>query len=318
MTSLKDLAKNLRGESLVAIICHIRPDGDALGSAVALKNALSEIGVTAHAFCDDTVPEKFDFIIRSEDILNTPLKENYSALIAVDCADVSRLGEYANDFLSHKNTFNIDHHLSNNSYAKYNYVIENPSNALNIFDIIKELGAPISVKTANLLQMGIMTDTGNFTHQDVGSRAHIVTAELIEKGANLNEIYFNTFKRQTKARAKVFGIVMGKLRYFHNDRLCIATVFEKDMADAGMHPSETEGFVDFIMGIDGVEVGACVMEMGKDKYKISLRSKGVNVNAVASSFGGGGHFLASGCQINSEYEDVIDKLSFAVSRELID
>jgi phosphoesterase RecJ-like protein len=93
---------------------------------------------------------------------------------------------------------------------------------------------------------------------------------------------------------------------------------QKDVESCGAHPSETEGFVDFIMGIDSVEVGATVMEMGENKYKISLRSKGVNVNAVAGSFGGGGHILASGCQINGEYEEVIDKLSFAVSRELID
>lgn len=318
MTSLKDLTKNLRSQSLVAIICHIRPDGDALGSACALKNALNDIGIKAHAFCDDVIPEKFDFIIGKNDISNAPLSENYSAIISVDCADISRLGVYANDFLAHKNTFNIDHHISNNSYAKYNYICDEPSNALNIYQIIVELGAPISQHTANLLQMGIMTDTGNFTHQDVDKKAHLVTAELIDKGANLNEIYYHNFKKQTKARAKLFGMVMSKLRYFNQDRLCVATIFQKDLQSTGAHQSETEGFVDFIMGIDGVEVGACVMEMGENKYKISLRSKGTNVNAVALSFGGGGHLLASGCQINSEYEDVLDKLSFAVSRELID
>lgn len=318
MTNLKDLVNKLRSQKLVAIICHIRPDGDALGSACALKNALNSMGITARAFCDDVIPEKFSFLIDKEDISSDALSQNYSALISVDCADITRLGAYANDFLAHKNTFNIDHHISNNSYAKFNYVCEKPSNALNIYQIIVELGAPISKQTANLLQMGIMTDTGNFTHQDVDKEAHLVTAQLIEKGANLNEIYYNTFKKQTKARAKLFGMVMSKLRFFHQDRLCVASMFQKDFELTGAHQSETEGFVDFIMGIDGVEVGACVMEMGENKYKISLRSKGPNVNAVALGFGGGGHLLASGCQINSEYEDVIDKLSFAVSRELID
>ena len=196
MTSLKDLVKNLRSQSLVAIICHIRPDGDALGSACALKNALNDIGVTAHAFCDDTVPEKFNFLIAKGEVSNAPLSQNYSALVSVDCADITRLGVYANDFLAHKNTFNIDHHVSNNGYAKYNYVCDKPSNALNIYEIIVELGAPISKQTANFLEMGIMTDTGCFTHQDVDKEAHLVTAELIDKGANLNEIYFNTFNKK--------------------------------------------------------------------------------------------------------------------------
>jgi phosphoesterase RecJ-like protein len=111
---------------------------------------------------------------------------------------------------------------------------------------------------------------------------------------------------------------MSKIRYFYNDRFALATVTKKDLELCDAKADETEGFIDFVMGIIGVEVGACVLEIGENKYKISLRSKDTNVNAVASSFGGGGHILASGCQIQGEYEEVVDKLAFAVSRELKD
>jgi phosphoesterase RecJ-like protein len=111
-------------------------------------------------------------------------------------------------------------------------------------------------------------------------------------------------------------MVMSKIRYFYDNRFAVITITENDIKTAGATADQTEGFIDFIMGIDTVEVGASVMEIAKNKYKISFRSKSANVNAVAGSFGGGGHVLASGCQISGEYEEVIDRISFAVSREL--
>ena len=111
---------------------------------------------------------------------------------------------------------------------------------------------------------------------------------------------------------------MSKIRYFLDGRFAVASVLEKDILESGAKKDETEGFIDFVMGIDGVEVGACVLEMGKNKYKISFRSKGTDVNEVAGTFGGGGHVLASGCQIQGEYEEVVDKICFAVSRHIKD
>lgn len=317
MISLSDLAKNLKQEKKVAIFCHVRPDGDAIGSACAIKNALISVGVTAEAYCDDYIPDKFSFLAKDQ-FKSKITDSDYTALIAVDSADIARLGEFSELFARCKNTYNVDHHVSNTRYAKFNYVCDKSANALNIYDLIVELNANIDIHTANLLAMGIMTDTGNFTHQDVGSEALDVASVLVKKGANLNEIYYQTFKKQTQERAKLFGMVMSKLRYFHNGRFVVCAIKDSQIKESGAHPSETEGFVDFIMGIDSVEIGATVMEIDKNKYKISLRSKGANVNAVAGSFGGGGHVLASGCQINGEYEEVLDKLSFAVSRELID
>ena len=317
MISISELAKKLSGETSVAIFCHVRPDGDAVGSACALKNVLLKAGINAEAFCDDYIPNKF-IPFCGDKAFSENLDKNYSALVAVDCAEIQRLGKFAEVFLNHKNTYNIDHHISNTRYAKVNYVCDKSANALNVYDVAVALKVEFDSKIANLLALGLVTDTGNFTHKNVGEDALRVASNLVENGADLNAIYYENFKKQTKARAKLFGVVMSKLRYFYQDRLVIASIFQKDVLESGAHPSETEGFVDFIMGIDSVEVGATVMEMGENKYKISLRSKGANVNAVAGSFGGGGHILASGCQINGEYEEVVDKLAFAVSRELVD
>ena len=318
MISLSELAVKIKGESKVALFCHVRPDGDTLGSALALANAIKTLGAQAVVVCDDPIPPRFLFLEDAKTVQKSIDVKDFSALIAIDCADVSRLGCYAEDFLKHKNTFNIDHHISNNHYAKINFVQDSASNCENILAIIENMGVDIDVKTANLLLMGMMTDTGNFRHKNVKAETLFSAGKMVAKGADINSIYFYMFSAQSKERVKLFAKTMSKIRYFHDGRLAIATVRKEDFDLTGAKKDETEGFIDFVMGIVGVEVGACVMETEKDKYKVSLRSKQANVNAVALSFGGGGHVLASGCQINGDYEDVIDKLSFAVSRELID
>ena len=317
MKTIQELSLKLKKEKSVAIFCHIRPDGDTLGSALALFHALNNLGIKAKVFCDDTVPSRF-FFLKSASLVENTFSGEYSAMLAIDCADISRLGSFYDEFSKHKNTYSIDHHVSNTRYAKENLVIDNASNCENILALIESLGVQIDEEIANLLAMGIMTDTGNFRHKNVTPNTLSSASKLVEKGADLNTIYFHMFSKQSKARAKLFGQAMSKIRYFLDDRLAVASVFEKDIISSGARPDETEGFIDFIMGIDTVEVGACILEIGKDKYKISFRSKGTNVNEVASTFGGGGHMLASGCQIQGEYEEVVDKIYLAVKRHIID
>ena len=317
MITIAELSLKLKKENRVAIFPHIRPDGDTIGSAFALKLALEKIGILVEIVLKDAIPTRFGFLVDAKHVKSEPCGE-YSALIAIDCADITRLGEFAEEFDKHKNTYNIDHHISNNRYAKENYVVDSAANCENVYQLINALGVQIDCQIANFLATGIVTDTGNFRHKNVTSETLFIASELVKKGADLNKIYYYMFTMQSKSRAKLFGRVMSNIRYFLSDRFAVASVFAKDIVDCGATPDETEGFIDFVMGINTVEVGACLMEISKNKYKISFRSKGANVNAVALTFGGGGHTLASGCQISGEYEDIVDRITFAVSRELID
>ncbi len=307
----EEIANNLANERSVAVMCHVRPDGDAVGSAVALSLALNRLGIKSGVFCADDIPAKFSFLPLAK-IINKEFFGEYSAICAVDCGDLGRLGDYGEIFKGHKNTYNIDHHISNTKFAKRNYVNPKNSNSENIFDIVKYLKVDIDKDMANFLLMGIMTDTGGFRHKGVTSSTYYTAGSLLEAGGQVTEIYYNCFSKQTKARAKLFATVISKLRYLLEDKFAVAVISRADIALAGANPAETEGFIDFIMGVDCVEVGACIMEMEKNKYKISLRAKDTDVNAVAMTFGGGGHKLASGCQINGEIEEVIDKLRYAV------
>ena len=317
MISLSELSSKLKQEKSVALFCHIRPDGDTLGSALALSNALKNLGIRAQVFCDDVVPARF-FFLDAVKTVKRELDGEYSAFVAIDCADGSRLGNFYDAFIKHKNTYSIDHHVSNTRYAKVNYVVDNSSNCENVLALIENLDTDIDKEIATLLVMGIMTDTGNYKHKNVSANTMHSAGKMVEKGADLNTVQDHMFTKQSKQRAKLFGQTMSKIRYFLDDRFAVATVRLKDLKETNALPEETEGFIDFVMGIDSVEVGACIMELENNKFKISFRSKGTDVNAVASTFGGGGHILASGCQISGEYEEVVDKITFAVSRYIED
>lgn len=318
MEELSSIANLIKKQKSIAIACHIRPDGDAIGSSIALTLALRKLNIKASAFCDDVIPQKFGFL-NAESFFEKRYVDGYDMYIAVDSADMTRIGENNAEFFSRqKNTVNIDHHISNTRFAKYNYVCDKASNSENIFELITLLNVEIDSVIGNYLLMGIMTDTGNFKHKSVTSETMVTASKLLGYGADINNINYNMFTKQSKERAKLFGLTMSFIRYFLDGKLAIATISKNMLTESGALLEDTEGFIDFIMGIDSVRIGVCISEMDNKKYKCSFRSKGPDVNKIAGCFGGGGHVLASGCQIQGEYEECIDKLRYTVSQYIDD
>ena len=317
MVSLTEIANNLIKEESVAIFLHIRPDGDAIGSGIALSLALERQGVTADVFCEDEIPSKFSYL-NAETVVKKTVEKNYSCLVAVDCADAGRLGGFSELFIGNKNTYNIDHHVSNARYAKYNYVFDNASNCENIFELVKEMKIDVGVELATALITGIITDTGNLKHDNVKAETVARLSQLVGYGGKLHDVIYYNFSMQSKERALLFGQTMSKIKYFYDGRFALATVFKEDLDQTNAKPYETEGFIDFIMGIKNVKVGVCIMETEKNKFKASLRGNGTDVNAIAQIFGGGGHILAAGCQYKGDYNEFLDKLLYAVKQHLQD
>lgn len=315
---IEDVIVQLNKSSRIAVFCHARPDGDALGGGLALTLALKNLGKTAYMCCEDVPPEKFSYLPAMK-LVGTEIPQvEYDLFVTVDCADVTRLGVFAKRFSKFKkNTVNIDHHISNGSFANFNFVKVCPASCEIITAIIRAAGWEITEEIANLLMLGLITDSGNFTHQDVTAQTFETAAYLRGKGADVNKINYQMFSRQPKERALLYGRVMNNIRFGLDGKLTFIVISAKDMEECGADKSLTEGFVDFPLTIDGVEVSISLMEFKKEQYKASLRSKGkVNVNAVASVFGGGGHVLASGCMLFGTLEHVIDKLTYAVYQNL--
>lgn len=315
--TITEITAELKKAKSVLIFSHNRPDGDTVGSATALRLALSKLNIPTDLVCANDIPEKLRYIKSVEHYNKQIPNGEYSAFVAVDMANEFMFTELYSAFSKHKNTFNIDHHISNSRYAKFNYVEEASATCEIICKIILELGVKIDGEIANSLLTGIVTDTGAFHHSNVTSQTLTIASSLLESGADLHFIMKRNFKDQPKERAILYGKVISKMRLLLDGELGVLVITKKDIEESGAVDNMTEGFIDYPMTVDTVQVALSLLETGKNRYKISLRSKGkVDVNEIASIYGGGGHILASGAVINGYLEDIIDKLTFNVKQRL--
>ena len=239
----------------------------------------------------------------------------------MDSSDEARLGYlqpvFAAGVKQGKVTVNIDHHVSNTRYCKYNFVRNRASNCENIAELIQTLGVKADPLIATYLMIGMVTDSGAFSHSDVNGDTFRAAAYAADAGADVSVVTYEIFKKQTKNRSRLYADVISALRYELNDALAIAVVSRRALEKYGLKQDATEGIVDFALTVDAVEVSVCLMEVRRGQYKASFRSKGtVNVNEVAGVFGGGGHVLASGCMLFGDLEEIVDKISYAVRQRL--
>lgn len=320
MNTLSEIADVIRHLKSAVIFTHMRPDGDTLGSAMALSRALFLLNIPNEVINEGEVPEKFLFLDGMKDIRRTPTLDA-EGYICVDSSDEARLGYAQPVFLAGvkkgKVTVNIDHHVSNTRFCKYNFVRPRASNCENMSELISLLGVGPDKLIASYLMVGMITDSGAFSHSDVNGDSFRAAAAAVDAGADVGKITYEVFKKQSKARAQLYAEIISKLRYDLEDRFVTALVTQEQLRKYNLKQDATEGIVDFGLSVDTVEVSVCMMEVKKGQYKASLRSKGtVNVNEVAGVFGGGGHVLASGCMFFGSFEEAYDKLRYAVLQRL--
>ncbi len=318
--TLQQIAQRIMQARSVVICTHTRPDGDAIGSALALSAALDFLKTPNQVCVETEIPSNLTFVDGVKRFTKKP-KGEYDLLITVDCSDEQRLGYLSEEFFIAKrkriDVINIDHHVSNTRFAKYNFVENCAANCMHIAKLIEYLGAPLDKKTAEYLLLGLLTDSGNFSHDDVKEDTLLLGAKLVKAGADISRYNYMLFKRQPKERAALFARTMSGIRYYHGGRYAAIVVTKKNLEECKADHGMTEGFVDFPLNIDGVEVAASLLEMKKGQYKISLRTKTyANANGIAGVYGGGGHVRAAGCMLFGELEDVLDRLSYTVSQYL--
>lgn len=322
MTDLcQQIADILRSEKSFLVLTHYRPDGDAVGSQLALVILLKNLGKQVEAWNDDGVPAKFLFLPQSELIQKPPAEpRDFDVVIAIDVSTWSRVGTAAQRIGKKKHFINIDHHVSNEKFADINWIVpEAPASGQIAYDLIKRGGFQLTREMAMCLFAAISTDTGSFTYSSTSAESLRVAAELVETGLNVGEISRHIYESYPYARLQLLQKALADLKLGHNGRLAYCWVTNEMYEESGAKREDTEGLIDYARSIEGVNVAVLFEEATEPgKIRISLRSKNpkVDVNSVARRFGGGGHREAAGARITGETHEIEQKVLAAIDDAL--
>ena len=305
----------------VAVIGHARPDGDCIGSQVALARVLSARGLDVICVNPDPVPRRLQFLaagmkfLRTADVL--ALTEDRAAIF-VDCADHLRSGERLK-FHYPKPVAVIDHHLSNVGYAAINIVDAASAATCEILaGVFLDNGLAIDAQAAQALFTGILTDTGQFRFASTSRRCFVLAGELVARGANPAEAGFHLYERETEGKLRLLQHFLASLKLECGGRVCIGTLEPGIFEQTGSTQEDTEGLVDYPRSIDGVEIAALVEQRPDRTVKASLRAKdpAYRVDQVAAQFNGGGHACAAGLNLKTNTENFYQRLVAAFAERL--
>jgi len=290
----------IRASKTICIVGHVRPDGDCIGSELALALALKNEGKKVTCWNEDSVPDKLKFLDPDKNFEKPRRGEKFDCVIATDCASFERLGKCGPAIENRKVFINIDHHQSNTRYGDINWVsAREASSGELIFKLLKAASWPITPKIADCLFTAVSTDTGSFQYSTTKPMTYHTAGELVKRGANLAKICDEVYQSYPMSRVRLLKHLYNKFRLTHNDQVAYLWLKKKDFSRTGADTSESEGLIDHIRDMQPVEVACVFEEVEPELTRISLRSKNgkVNVNEIAAQFGGGGHKAAAGARI---------------------
>lgn len=298
-----ELIEKIKKAEKIAIFNHENPDGDALGSAFALKLALQGIGKCAEVFLRDGDDETKEY-----NLMYGTEKENFKIedcdlKIAVDCADIARIGTLSEQFCG--NTAAIDHHVTHVPFADTTVVAADaPATGEIIFDLVNAMGAELTKSIAHNLYVAITCDTGSFKFSSTTPKTHMVAAELMKLEIDIAEISKVIFDTKSFKYLQAYKFGIEQLEMYENGRIALLAFEDADFAKLGIDEKGADGIVGLPRCVEGAEVGVYIRQRGENEFKVSLRANGsVDVSKVAMEFGGGGHVRASGCTLNMTLED---------------
>jgi phosphoesterase RecJ-like protein len=289
------------------VVAHERPDGDAVGSALAFYHMLSGLGKEAVVYSQDRTPGNYLFLPGSGRIVyELPSVEIFEVAVILDCGSIERVGREAAKIAGIPNLINIDHHISNGGFCQVSLIDPDASSTGELlFRLLRYGKFPLTGEIATCLYTAILTDTGGFRYGNTHSSSLMAAAELVEEGADPQWISENVYESDPAGRIRLLSMVLPSLTIEENGKIGSLVVMQKAIADAEALPEHSEGFVDLPRSIKGVQISILYAETLDGRVKVSLRSKGeINIEKVARFLGGGGHTNAAGCRVSGELADV--------------
>lgn len=316
MSTLDDIYEEINIAESIVILTHEHPDGDAIGTALALSNALKMHGKSA----DVIIPEYsrcFENVPGIKDVLKEG-KDEYALAIAVDLASLGQLGDCVKYFENAKKTICIDHHSSNNMMGDINFVDPfSPAAAQVLYGIFKAYNWEITEEIGADLMTGIITDTGGFQYQSVSKETFEIAAEMRELGVDIPQIYKDTLATHTITSFKLKRIAYDRLEFFEDGKITFTYINKKDEEKVNAETGDYEGIVNEGRNLEGVEVSVFLRQTDTG-YKASLRSNSyVNVSEICGKFGGGGHIRAAGAKFTEgKPEEIKEQLVAEIKKYL--
>lgn len=305
----------------VLVASHIDPDGDALGTQLAVAAFLRHLGKEVFLVRDNDIPFKYKFLTGVNEI--PPVSEyaedrRFDAAFVLECPNIQRIGRASKLLSGGIRIINVDHHQDNDLFGDVNWInTEASSVGEMIFEFFEEAGYAIDPVVAEQLYTAILTDTGRFRYRSTSPRTMHVAGKLIEAGADPQKICDLVYYNLQPSTMKLIGKVLNSIEFHNDGQVCLLFMTQDTLEQAGADESESDGLVDYTLFNAGVRAGALLKEIRSGKTKVSLRSKdGINVAAIAARFGGGGHFNASGCTIDMDMAQAREELLKIFDEEL--
>lgn len=311
------LAEEIKGAKTIGISGHIRPDGDCVGSCMALYLYLKKCVMPDTEVCIylEQPSDIFKTIQGIEEIQTEAGEKEYDVFFALDC-ESSRLGFAEPLFLAAKKKINIDHHISNKGCGNVNYVdAAVGSTSELIYDLLdKEL---LDAEIAKAVYIGMIHDTGVFQYSNTSPKTLRIAADLLEYGFDFSALIEKTFYEKTYLQNQIMGRALLESFLFLNGKCVVSAVDKKLMDFYNVTPKDLDGIVNQLRNCKGVECAVFMYQTGVLEYKVSMRSTDkVDVAKIATFFGGGGHKKAAGCTMSGTFHDVINNLSLHIEKQL--
>lgn len=288
------------------IAAHVDPDGDTLGSMIALALILKKVGLDCVMYSPDGMPSTYKFLPHAEEVIDRPPKREFDLLIAVDASDISRIGKHK---ISAKKIINIDHHPDNSNFGDVNYVELLSAVAEQIYYLALELGVELDRDIATALYISIITDTGNFRYSNTLPSTFEVAGKLVKLGASPYESSIRVYDNRTLEGLKILAETLENVETAKKGRVIYSVITRQMIMDTKAGGEDLLGIIDHLRSVKNVDVAILFREEERNKFKINFRSKSsVNVSKIAKALGGGGHVQASGCEVEGELEEVKKKV----------
>jgi len=318
-TDLKTFCAALKRYKRFLLACHVAPEGDAIGSVLAMESLLRRLGKQTYVVNDDAFPERLPCLSSKlwHETDRVKKKAGYfDALVTTDCPTLERIGKVRQFIGPDTVIFNIDHHISNNLFGHYNYV--KPQAAASgevVFDIYKQMKLKVTRQEAQDLYVAISTDTGSFKYSTTTVNSHLITAELMQTGINIEKINDQIYSSYSLNKIQLYSRLLGRVTTTSKGRIAWVSLRRHDLKVSGSTYEDTEGFIDFLRYLKEVNIAFFISEMSSEMVKVSFRAKGpYDVNLIATEFDGGGHRKMSGCAIKTSLEHAETLILKAIRR----